>query len=116
MQTRGTPRTLAPLVKDEVFAIGREAICNAFRHANATEIELDLVFDAGGLSMLVSDNGQGIPPAALARGEHGRWGLVGMRERASDIGATLEVGNREVGNGIGGAYMRLTLPLMYGNA
>jgi signal transduction histidine kinase/ligand-binding sensor domain-containing protein len=115
MHTRGTPRTLAPLVKDEVFAIGREAICNAFRHAHATEIELDLVFDAGGLTMLVSDNGRGIPAAALARGENGRWGLVGMRERAVQIGATLDVGNRDGGNG-SGAYMRLTLPLMYGNA
>ena len=112
MQTRGTPRTLAPLVKDEVFAIGREAICNAFRHADATEIELDLVFDARGLTLLVSDNGRGIPAAALARGENGRWGLVGMRERAAQIGATLNVGNRDSG----GAYMRLTLPLMYGNA
>lgn len=112
MQTRGTPRTLAPLVKDEVFAIGREAIGNAFRHADATEIELDLVFDAGGLTMLVSDNGKGIPPAALDRAENGRWGLVGMRERAAQIGATLGVGNRDSG----GAYVRLTLPLMYGNA
>jgi signal transduction histidine kinase len=112
MQVRGTPRKLAPLVKDEVFAIGREAIWNAFRHADATEIELDLVYDAGGLTMLVSDNGKGIAPEVLARGENGHWGLVGIRERAGHIGAKLDIGNRDTG----GAFLRLQLPLMYGNA
>ncbi len=110
MQVRGTPRQLAPLVKDEVFAIGREAICNAFRHAEATEIELDLEYTSGGLTMLVSDNGKGMPADAMQRGERGHWGLVGMRERADSIGATLDVGNREGG----GASLRLTLPRQHG--
>ena len=110
MHVRGTPRQLAPLVKDEVFAIGREAIWNAFRHAEATEIELDLVYTSGGFTLLVSDNGKGIAPDALTRAENGHWGLVGMRERAANIGATLEVGNREGG----GASLRLTLPRQYG--
>lgn len=111
MQVRGTPLRLAPLVKDEVFAIGREAICNAFRHAEATEIELDLLYTAAGLSMLISDNGKGLPPDAMSRGASGHWGLVGMRERANSIGATLEVGNRAGG----GASLRLTLPRQYGS-
>ena len=62
------------------------------------------------MTLLVSDNGKGIPPDALTRAENGHWGLVGMRERAANIGATLEVGNREGG----GASLRLTLPRQYG--
>ncbi|MET0266579.1 MAG: two-component regulator propeller domain-containing protein [Duganella sp.] len=109
--TRGTPRRLAPLVKDELFSIAREAIWNAFRHAEASEIELELNFEASNLTLTVSDNGHGIPADTLAHGVQGHWGMVGMRERAAHIGATLEVGNRSSG----GAYIRLTLPLGYGS-
>ena len=94
MLVRGTPRPLPMLVKDEVFAIGREAIGNAFRHAHATEITLELEFHGHGLTLVVRDDGRGIAPEVLAQGDReGRWGLVGMRERAARIGAQLLVGS-----------------------
>jgi len=41
----GTPQTLHPLVRDEIYRIAGESLRNAFRHARATRIEVDLCYD-----------------------------------------------------------------------
>jgi signal transduction histidine kinase/ligand-binding sensor domain-containing protein len=80
----GKPRTLDPLVRDEVYRIAREAIRNACKHARATEIEAELVYGSTDFCVRVRDNGIGIDPQVLAQGRReGHWGLPGMRERAS---------------------------------
>jgi len=113
LDQKGAPYTLPVITADEVFAIGREAICNAFRHAQANAIEVELDYGAERLTLQVSDNGKGIAAETLAQGgRSGHWGLVGMRERAERIGAALEMGNRDEG----GAFVRLTLPTMYASA
>lgn len=113
LEQKGAPYVLPVITTDEVFAIGREAICNAFRHAQATAIVVQLEYAPARLTLLVRDNGRGIAADTLAQGgRSGHWGLVGMRERAARIGAALEIGNDEQG----GAFMRLTLPSMYGSA
>ena len=87
----GRPRPLHPVIRDEVYRIGREAIVNAFRHSGAKSIEVELEHAAKQLRILVRDNGCGIDPQVLDVGREGHWGLSGMRERAERIGAGLKV-------------------------
>jgi len=87
----GTPNPLQPIVGDEIYSIGREALVNAFRHSGASSIEVQLEYAANGLRVSVRDNGCGIKPELLRFGREGHWGLSGMRERAERIGAKFRV-------------------------
>jgi signal transduction histidine kinase len=90
----GRPRPLRPILRDEVYGIGREALVNAFRHAGANNIEVEMEYTARRLRILVRDDGCGIGPQAPRSGDGGRKGLSGMRERAEGIGARLKVRSR----------------------
>jgi signal transduction histidine kinase/ligand-binding sensor domain-containing protein len=90
----GQPRPLNPVIRDEVYRIGREALVNAFRHSGATRIELELEYAPKHLRLLVRDDGKGIEADVLKSGADGHWGLSGMRERAERIGAQLKVFSR----------------------
>jgi len=82
----GEPRTLDPLIRDEVYRVAREAIRNAFRHARATRIEAELVYQSSHFGIRVRDDGVGVDRHVLAHGRReGHWGLPGMRERASSF-------------------------------
>ena len=87
----GVQRPLHPVLRDEVYRIGREALINAFRHARAKKIEMEIKYSSKNLSVLVRDDGCGIDPNVLQTGLDGHWGLSGMRERADRIGAQLHV-------------------------
>jgi signal transduction histidine kinase len=82
---------LDPLVSDELYRIGREALFNAFIHAGAREIEVEISFDVDALRLRFRDDGRGIEPPILMDGRDGHWGLRGMRERAEKIGARLDI-------------------------
>lgn len=90
----GAPRPLHPLIRDEVYSIGREALVNSFRHSRASITEVELEYASNQLRVLVRDNGCGIDPQVLRSGRDGHWGLSGMRERAERIGARLKVWSR----------------------
>src|SRR6185295_17842165 len=90
----GTPKQLHPIIRDEAYRIGREALANAFRHSQANKIEIELEYSAKQLRILVRDDGSGIDPDVLQSGRDGHWGLAGMRERAESIGARLKVWSR----------------------
>ncbi len=90
----GLPRPLHPVMRDEVYRIGREALVNAFRHSGAAAIEVEIEFAARALRLLVRDDGCGIDPQVLEAGRDGHWGLSGMRERAERMGARLKVWSR----------------------
>lgn len=94
----GTARSLHPVVKDEMFWIGREAILNAFAHAHASNIITTISFERNQLILVWSDDGRSIDRALLEVGRDGHWGLRGMRERAEEIGGTFEIVSRP-GNG-----------------
>jgi signal transduction histidine kinase len=102
----GLQRPLHPMLRDDVYRIGREALINAFRHAHARNIELELKYSSSGLEMLVRDDGCGIDPAMVEHGREGHWGLPGMRERAERIGASLHV----MSNGRAGTEIELSVP------
>ena len=92
--TQGTPRALRPIVHDEVYRVGREAIVNAFMHAKPSLVSVEVEYANRFLRLLVSDDGQGIDPAVLIDGREGHYGLPGMRERSENIRSALNVRSR----------------------
>jgi signal transduction histidine kinase/ligand-binding sensor domain-containing protein len=92
VSVQGASRELHPIVREEGFLIGREALSNAFRHAHAGDIEAEVSYGSAALHVRIRDDGQGIGEAVLdAGGAPGHFGLLGMRERAKKLGAHLEV-------------------------
>jgi len=102
----GTPRGLHPLIADEIYSIGREALTNAFRHSQAKSIEVEMEYAASGLRVLVRDSGVGFDPKLLQFGRDGHWGLSGMRERAKRIGGRLRILSRPAA----GTEVELSIP------
>ena len=95
----GAPQELSPRLRDEVYGIAAEALRNAFRHAEARQIEVEIRYDEPQFRLRVRDDGRGIDPKVLAEeGRAGHWGLHGMRERAKLVGSKLRV-RSELGSG-----------------
>jgi signal transduction histidine kinase/ligand-binding sensor domain-containing protein len=91
----GEPKVLHPVVLEEVYRLGREALMNAIRHSNAGVIEVELIYESQALRVRFRDDGIGIDPAILNQGHRANhWGLPGMRERAKKIGAHIEIWSR----------------------
>ena len=84
----GDSRDMHPIVRDEVYRIGYEAIRNACLHSTATRLEIDLIYSRD-LTLSVNDNGTGFDPAIIESGKDEHFGLQGMRERAAHISAKL---------------------------
>jgi signal transduction histidine kinase len=88
----GRARPLRPQVSDEVYAIGREALFNASRYANASHVLLELDYGKDVFTLRIRDDGCGLDEAVAQPGcRPGHWGLPGMRERAAAIGARFEL-------------------------
>jgi signal transduction histidine kinase/ligand-binding sensor domain-containing protein len=88
----GETRNLHPILRDDVYKIATEALRNAFRHARARQIEVEIRYDNEQFRLRIRDDGKGIDPAVLARGSReGHYGLHGMRERARVMGGKLVV-------------------------
>src|SRR5262249_39155036 len=94
----GQQRPRHPLLRDEGYRIGREALINAFRHARARKVEIELKYAPRSFRVVVRDNGCGIDPKILQSGREGHWGMPGMRERAEKVGARFHVWSR-IGSG-----------------
>jgi signal transduction histidine kinase len=84
----GDAREMHPIVRDEIYRIGYEAIRNACTHSGASRLQVELRY-ADDLALRVLDNGTGIDAAIADRGKDGHFGLQGMRERAARIGGKL---------------------------
>jgi signal transduction histidine kinase len=89
LQVTGTQRPLPPMIASNVLRIAHEAVANARRHAHARHIELRLAFSPRSIALSVADDGKGFDDERLARGDCS--GIMGMKERAADIGATLDI-------------------------
>ncbi|MGA8087467.1 MAG: two-component regulator propeller domain-containing protein [Terracidiphilus sp.] len=88
----GEARELHPILRDEIYRIATEALRNAFHHARAQQIEVEIRYDNQQFRLRVRDDGKGIDPAVLSgHGREGHFGLPGMRERANAIGGKLVV-------------------------
>jgi signal transduction histidine kinase len=103
----GMPRNLPPIVRDEVYRIAAEAVRNAFHHAQARQIEVEIRYDETEFRLRVRDDGKGIDPKGLGGDGHsGHFGLPGMRERAKLIGGNLTVWSEHNS----GTEVELTVP------
>jgi signal transduction histidine kinase/ligand-binding sensor domain-containing protein len=105
LQVGGQTQEMHPIVRDEVYRIGYEAIRNASVHSHATQLRVELNY-AQDLSLRISDNGVGIDSDIVNRGKPGHFGLQNMRERAARI-----VGKFSVDSSVGsGTKIILTVP------
>ena len=91
---KGSPKPLKPVVQEQIYLIGREALVNALRHSKATSIEAEVEYLPRRLRVVVRDNGCGIDPQLVRPGRDAHWGLTGMRERAGSISAQLRIRSR----------------------
>jgi two-component system sensor histidine kinase UhpB len=86
-----------------VYRIAQEALTNVARHADATEVQLQLERTNEHIVLTVRDDGGGLPPGAFGSSQ----GIRGMRERAMLIGAQLAIAEPPAG----GTEVRLSIPL-----
>jgi signal transduction histidine kinase len=92
VEVEGTSRTLHPIVRDEIYRIAGEALRNAFRHAEANQIEVEVHYDERQLRLRIRDDGKGIDTKFLtSEGREGHFGMHGMRERAKLISGKFTV-------------------------
>jgi two-component system, NarL family, sensor kinase len=86
--TTNENRPLPPRIEAGLYRIVQEALTNAIRHAIAQQISVEMVIDAGGLTLIIEDDGVGFDPARVPKD---RYGLIGMNERVKLLGGTLEL-------------------------
>jgi PAS domain S-box-containing protein len=107
VRVEGKTTPLPPLVRDEVYRIASEALRNAFRHAAAKRIEVEIHYNHREVRLRVRDDGKGIDPKVLGAGARaGHHGLPGLHERAQLAGGKLSVWS-ELGSG---TEIELTIP------
>jgi signal transduction histidine kinase len=101
----GQIQEMHPIVRDEVYRIGYEAIRNACVHSQGTQLRVELSY-AQHLSLRIYDNGTGIDPDIVHRGKQGHFGLQSMRERAARV-----MGKFSIESSVGsGTAITLTVP------
>lgn len=88
-QVKGAPRRLAGDQENNLLRIGQESVANAVRHSGAEAIDVSLVFEPRQVELRVRDNGRGFDVEAASQGHGGHYGLLGIRERAAQIGGEL---------------------------
>ena len=94
VQTSGPPRMLSPKIEDNLLRVGQEAVTNSLKHSQATQIRIVLDYQPTFVRLSVHDNGQGFEPNGLMAANGGHFGLIGMRERAKQIGGKIEIRSR----------------------
>ena len=87
------PDKAPPDVDLQLFRIAQEAVINAIRHGHATRIEISVSYDERQVALTIADDGSGFDVLAQTSGpsddEH--WGLITMRERAAQVGGSLQI-------------------------
>jgi signal transduction histidine kinase len=89
---------LARGIEQALYRIVQEALNNVFKHANAHTVQVTLEFAGDRVSVRVADDGQGFDPNATPTGDGRHLGVLSMRERAAEIGGTMEI-RSSVGSG-----------------
>jgi signal transduction histidine kinase len=105
LKLSGKLPSLPPETEYNILRVAHEAVANVVKHANASSLEVSLTESSGELRLSVKDDGRGFDPAIPLPGQH--YGLIGIRERACQINAAVEVESR-VGRG---TTMNLRVPV-----
>jgi two-component system NarL family sensor kinase len=82
----GQPYSLTEPCEANLLRIAQEAMTNAVRHANASQIEVRLAYRTGSVVLEVGDSGHG-----MTGGESSGLGVDGMRQRAREIGGEIRI-------------------------
>ena len=101
---------LAPGADIALYRMVQEALTNVGRHARATDVRIELRQRGNELVLTVHDNGKGFAERSMR--QEGRYGLLGIRERAIMLGGRLELDNPPGGGG----RITVRLPLQPGTA
>ena len=114
----GNSRDMHPVVRDEVYRIGYEAIRNSCLHSGATQLEIELRYSRD-LTLRVNDNGTGFDPEIADKGKERHFGLQGMRERATRISSKLALATSTSGTEVklivpGAIIFRMSRPPLRG--
>ena len=91
VETDGVPRPLGDDVEGDLLRVATEAVANAVRHADAAQVSVRLAYGPAAVRLTVEDDGAGFDVDRVARTRAGHWGLLGIRERAARVGASLDV-------------------------
>ncbi|NJK62301.1 MAG: sensor histidine kinase [Synechococcaceae cyanobacterium SM2_3_1] len=81
------PPTLPLAVTTSLYRLVQEGLTNIRKHAQATEVQLDLRSDQEGITLVIQDNGRGFNPDHISSG----FGLQGMQERLTALGGSLQI-------------------------
>lgn len=90
----GLPRPLPPRLENHLLGIGTEAMTNAVKHGRAEAIQVELDFRAQEVALRIKDNGAGFDPAGQLEQPAGCFGLLGMHERARELGGEIHIQSR----------------------
>jgi signal transduction histidine kinase len=104
MQVNGSQRSAPAVLNGQLMRIFQEILNNVWKHAAATHVKVELVFERQALHLAVNDNGRGF---VLDERGPGQLGLRGIENRAAQIGATFDI-QSEVGKG---TTVTVTVPL-----
>jgi len=103
----GKRRELPPEVQTVLLRICQESLTNIRRHAEASQVDINLEYREHEVLLSVQDNGAGFDLATVENEKYGvSFGLVGMRQRAEQIKGQLIVDSAENQ----GTSVRLTIP------
>jgi signal transduction histidine kinase/ligand-binding sensor domain-containing protein len=94
----GAYRPMPQETEREYLRVAQEAIHNVKKHANAQHLFVQLEYGPEQIALEVRDDGRGFIASEQTEPQPGHYGLTGMRERAAEIGGTLEV-TSELGSG-----------------
>ncbi len=102
---QGAKQKLPLKVEQHILRIAQEAVTNSVKHAAAKQILLNLNYQKDKLELFVQDDGHGFNPTTASK--EGHFGLMGMKERAAQIGGRIEI-QSESGKG---TEIKVTIPV-----
>ena len=107
VDVNGEAGALPEQVAHQVYRVAQEAVTNAMKHAHATQIALRLRIAPQQVDLQVADDGCGFEPDGVFTSRNGNFGLIGMQERARQVGGKLRL-DSQPGNG---TRVEITVPL-----